>query len=567
MCLWKRKINLKKRVAGMLIITIVPATLCMFLVSLISYQTIRQQIYSSSYDTLSLYCSQIDNELKSVADIVLNIDPTENYVDMFQNPIKTQNYYAAIYYKRTMSIVVPMLEHVEGIAAFSGASGAVVYHYNARLNHPYQDRFDLISSIKTHAAELAHKQWAPFVAGGKHYLVYSYAIRETYFYAWASINDIIKAANDWELAKNGTVFITGQNNEVMAQSNDRAGAIHLSGDVDGYYFSGNKYLILGVASSAGNFKLIEAINIRELTSTYEGTFFISVGILIVFLLLLSVFFNSLNYHIFYPIDSLQKAIAAIDSGQLNYQIQPFQQNTEFQHLIMAFNSMVRQIERQKIEAYECKIEQDRIMMQYLQLQIEPHFYLNALNTINAMAQVGDTDLIVKQTKNLSDYMSFITKSKGGTVTIREELDHIKNYMDILETRMGSGFICTVELDEALASFKIPPLAIQILVENVMKYVFDIYANTEIHIKVRRLRRDGQCGISLSVEDNGRGYPEDILRHFGKEGESGGIGLQNIRKRLFYLYGEKAAFQISNRPEGGAKAEIWIQTDGGGGKKH
>lgn len=556
--------NLRRRVVGILVITIIPTIICMFFISFISYQTIKNQIYSTSFDTLSLYCNQIDNELKSTAENVRNIDFNENYIDMFQSSNKSENYYAANNYKRTISPIISMLDYVEGIVIFSNKSGATVYNFNANLNHEYSSRQNVISYVKEHVDELPKEenQWRCFQVEGKYYLIYSYVIRETNFCAWTSMDNFVKFTNKWKIAKNGTIYITTKSNQIIAESGKGAKGIDLSGDIKSYYFSGKKFLILGIASEEGNFKIMEALNVRHLTWTFERIFYVSIGILIVFLMMIPVILKNLNHNIFLPMNRMQKAIAAIDKGELNYQIEPFRDNTEFKNLIEAFNSMVCQIENLKIETYEDKIEQNKIMMQYLQLQIEPHFYLNALNTISAMAQVGDVDLILKLSKNLSDYMRFITKTKNGIVTIKEELDHIHNYMDIIEIRLGNEFTYNVEMDEDLEMFKIPPLAIQNLVENIMKYAFNIYENTEITIKIYRGIRGEQNGISISVEDNGNGYPEDIIQSFNLEVEEEGnkIGLQNIRKRLYYLYGNKATFQINNREEGGAKAEIWIQID-------
>jgi two-component system sensor histidine kinase YesM len=369
---------------------------------------------------------------------------------------------------------------------------------------------------------------------------------------------LLEVTSEWKIAKNGTIFITTDKNIIMAESGEKAKKVDLAGDVKSYYFSEGRYLILGIASEEGNFKIMEALDIRNLTGTYERIFYAAVGILIVFLMLIPVVLRTLNKSIFRPMGKMQTAIAAIDRGELNYQIEPLNDNEEFQHLTEAFNSMVRQIENLRIETYEDKIEQNRIMMQYLQLQIEPHFYLNALNTISAMAQVGDTDLILKLSKNLSEYMRFITKTKNGSVTIKEELNHIKNYMDIIEIRLGNNFKYSVDIVEGFEWFQIPPLVIQNLVENVMKYAFNVYENTEISIHIHEEIRDGFSGILICVEDNGIGYPEEIIRDFNNDEVDGTkIGLQNTRKRLNHLYGEQATFRICNRAEGGARAEIWI----------
>ena len=101
--------------------------------------------------------------------------------------------------------------------------------------------------------------------------------------------------------------------------------------------------------------------------------------------------------------------------------------------------MVSQIEELKIQNYEEKVEKQKLMLDYMTIQIEPHFYLNALNLINTMAQMQDTELIQKMTENLSLYLRYIAGSRNKTVTILQELEHIRHYMNIMEIRFGECF--------------------------------------------------------------------------------------------------------------------------------
>jgi two-component system sensor histidine kinase YesM len=554
---WKKKRTLKKRVISVLVMTVIPVVLCMFITSIISLKTIREQIYATSFDTLSLHMNQIDNELRSTGDYVRSIDYNENYIGMFQSSDSSDNYYASNYYSRTISPMVAMFDYVDGILIFSPKSGAAVYNYNSINSKSFSTRQTVISSIKDNVENMRVNQWFCYQIGNQYFLTYIYRIRDTYFCAWMSVHNLLGVTKEWKIAQNGTIFIMTDDNIKMAEYGKESRNIELTGDINNYYLSGKKYLVLGIESKESMFKIMEAVDVRYLTWTYERIFYVALGILVLFLMLIPVVVRTLNKNIFRPMQKLQKGISEIDGGNLDYQLETRDDNIEFYYLTEAFNSMVRQIKYLRIETYEDKIEQNRIMMQYLQLQIEPHFYLNALNTISVMAQVGDKELILKLTKHLSEYMRFITKSKNGTVTILEELNHINNYMSIVEIRQGSSFTYSVVMEEDLERFEIPPLIIQNLVENVMKYAFNVYENTEIHIYIKREQRNGTQGVTICVEDNGNGYTQEILHNFYSNVETNTIGLQNTRKRLYYQYGDQAEFRISNRVDHGARAEIWI----------
>ena len=102
----------------------------------------------------------------------------------------------------------------------------------------------------------------------------------------------------------------------------------------------------------------------------------------------------------------------------------------------------------------------------------------------AMAQMQDTELIEKMTENLSLYFRYITSSRNKKVTIGQELEHIGHYMNIMMIRFGECFQYEEKVDESLYSFLIPPLLIQTMVENSMKYAFDVYGDTRIKVEIR-----------------------------------------------------------------------------------
>lgn len=100
---------------------------------------------------------------------------------------------------------------------------------------------------------------------------------------------------------------------------------------------------------------------------------------------------------------------------------------------------------------------------------------------------------------------------------------------------------------------IPPLMLQLLIENSMKYAFDITQESVISLSAAREDKEAV----FLVQDNGNGYPPEILERFLKDipPEGKHIGLWNLKQRLRHLYGDQAVFSISNAQ--GARTEIRI----------
>lgn len=118
-----------------------------------------------------------------------------------------------------------------------------------------------------------------------------------------------------------------------------------------------------------------------------------------------------------------------------------------------------------------KLQSDIAKMQYQQLksQINPHFLFNSLNALVSLIH-KDPDRAIDYTKKLSTiYRYVLSYDQQETAFVEEELDFIKNYMDILKIRFGDGLNVTYNLKEEDMNKKIPPMALQVLVENAVKH--------------------------------------------------------------------------------------------------
>lgn len=118
-----------------------------------------------------------------------------------------------------------------------------------------------------------------------------------------------------------------------------------------------------------------------------------------------------------------------------------------------------------------KLQNDNVKMQYQQLksQINPHFLFNSLNVLVSLIN-RDADKATDYTKKLSDiYRYVLSYDLQETISVKEELDFIKNYTEILKIRFGDGLNVAYDLRDEDLNKKIPPMALQVLVENAVKH--------------------------------------------------------------------------------------------------
>lgn len=184
----------------------------------------------------------------------------------------------------------------------------------------------------------------------------------------------------------------------------------------------------------------------------------------------------------------------------------------------------------------------------LEAQVNPHFLFNTLNTIAVRARDGDTAGTVSMVEQLSDMLRHtLTRHRASEVTLREELDLVRQYIGIEQARFSDRLQPTFEIDPATLDAAVPSFALQHLVENAIRH--GIAKRSGAGRLTIGARRDGGI-LELRVEDDGPGIDPALAMPEGH-------GLSNSRERLQSLYGDRAALQVARRPGGGTMATMRV----------
>lgn len=179
----------------------------------------------------------------------------------------------------------------------------------------------------------------------------------------------------------------------------------------------------------------------------------------------------------------------------------------------------------------------------LQSKINPHFLFNTLNTMLDVLR-REPVKVEKLILNLSDiYRKTLMMPDNALVPIREEITLVEEYLEIEKVRMGDRLQFSFQVDDKLEGFRLPPMMIQILVENAIKHgLTPKKEGGEVKI---RASRQGKM-VTLEVEDSGIGM--DLSR------ADSGFGLVSIQQRLKMMY-ENAKMEITGLASGGTQVRI------------
>jgi len=217
-------------------------------------------------------------------------------------------------------------------------------------------------------------------------------------------------------------------------------------------------------------------------------------------------------------------------------------------LYYAINYFLR-VEEQadRLERLEAQATSAQLAM--LRYQLNPHFLFNTLNSISTLVLLKQTEPANAMLTRLSSFLrhTLITQP-GGKVTVAQEVDTLKLYLDIERMRFEERLRTLFRIDPAAADAAIPSLLLQPLVENAIKYaVSPQEEGARISLSAQVLGNR----LRLVVADTGPGLQSRGAGQRSGDGSvSTGVGLANIRNRLAQAYGEEHRFEMQSPAEGG-----------------
>ena len=209
-----------------------------------------------------------------------------------------------------------------------------------------------------------------------------------------------------------------------------------------------------------------------------------------------------------------------------------------------------QIELAEIDAQ--KKMSEKAELKALRAQINPHFLFNTLNIIMSFCRT-DPEMARSLLSHLATIMKYSFAKHDDFVTIGEEMNEIKAYLEIAKSRFGERLSVSLDIEESTHPIRIPVLSIQPLVENALQHgLFPKLSECHLALSVSR----ENDAIAITVEDNGIGiHPEKLEWLFSAESE--GVGLQNVARRLQSLYGDSYGLRMMSEPGKGTRAAIRI----------
>ncbi|MGO4108606.1 sensor histidine kinase [Paenibacillus sp. YAF4_2] len=408
--------------------------------------------------------------------------------------------------------------------------------------------------------EQFYSRWSTIQLAGKFYIVNIVPYHDSYMICLISADDLIRPLRQINLGENGYASLRAEDGSLVTSPISNKGKLlNIEPETSLLNPLQTKTTVNGEFDNASFFvKLVIQFGAFEKIMIVQLLIMLLAVIVACSLSFIMLYFKnkvlqpikSFSYNLAFwtedgePIDSTSSKIVELEKA-----------NKQFAQL-------VTQIKTYKIDIYERELEKQQIQLDYMKLQIKPHFFLNCLTTIHSMAQMDMTEEIQQMALSTSVYFRYIFQNGQDFVRMEDEIEHVRVYLEIQRNRYQGSFLYRIEQTELTRDTPIPPLVLQTFIENAIKYAVSRDNQVLIELTVEEQLIEGETMTVIQISDTGPGFPPDVLEKL-QQGQpldqtyGTQIGIMNTASRLDYLYGERALIRFSNRDSGGACITLYL----------
>lgn len=529
------------RLIAVIVILICLMVGLLFYCNLYASIAVRKRVTDSYLAMGKYYIQDLDTRLYNITEYMAGVEESLEFYYVVYEEIPNDKYYLskqALCQKLSQDIL--MYEPLEYFFIYSmKGNGLTLVPSATRIASADNELIGqgLQNMLAKNKNKYNHR-WEVTNIKGEYY-IYRYLIyNETCFGACVSVKQLLQLLGNYSLNDFSVSFLDKAENEAQDSLRDD--------------------LVIQIPSGQGNFRVeitVPATVLYEELNVFARQ---SISFVVILIVMIPVFFVFLHWIIVLPVRTMVHTMQKVEKGEIQVRMPELRNGAEFQLVSTTFNSMMDQISQLKIDVYEREIAKRELLLQCAKLQINPHFFLNSLNTLFLLNKRKENEKIHRILTYLLHYFRNIFSDTGDIVRLENEIDLTLNYVAVQRFRYGGDIHIQYEVEKEAEKMKVPSMIILTFVENSIKYSTDYSSDLYILLYVKKL----EDMLEIRINDNGKGFPEEILDYLN-EGKSifrdgrEHIGISNIVSRLKLYYGDHCTICFCNDESGGARVRMML----------
>lgn len=341
-------------------------------------------------------------------------------------------------------------------------------------------------------------------------------------------------------------------------------AAGFTGDQGSFEMNGAVFIYQRIQSTGADWTLVKQIPVSNLLGEANQAAKINAVLFGVALLVIITAIVLISIRITSPIKRLSTYMNQVKIGNLQVDVAPAG-NDEVGVLTERFRDMMDTLNNLILREYKLELSSKDNQLRALQAQINPHFLNNTLQIIGTLALELKVPQIYTLISSLGKMMRYSMNNDERTVTLKDELEHAKAYIELQKERFENRFAFHYEIEDSLLQVPMPKMILQPIMENYFKHGIDL-SESGGWISLTATK-DAEGNMAIIVQNNGALIPDDKLRRLQSglalsgaeqvkpgedepDGKTSSIGLINVLTRLRLVYGENAELIVANlKPDG------------------
>ncbi|MBD2844015.1 histidine kinase [Paenibacillus sp. IB182496] len=384
------------------------------------------------------------------------------------------------------------------------------------------------------------------------------------------ISDLEKTFVRTSLADKGYFLIVSQDGTVVVHPDSQLrgeplaetalAALRLDSPSAVQTLQGTEMLISSSVSELADWRVVALIPFEQMASGVRVARNAAIAAMLILVAIVLILVPVAAQRFTRPLRRLKQLMEQVEQGNLEARAAVVPGKDEIQVLSHSYNRMssrlsklIDTVAKMKVNEMHILLGQKEAMIRALQNQINPHLLYNTLEIINSLAYVEKNERIQIIAKNLGDYYRYTASIKEPSVTLQDELEHARKYLEIVKIRFPRHFQSRFYVNEKYFEQRIVKCSLQPLVENAVKYAVEPkQGNGTVIVSAY----DAADELVIEVADNGDGIPADklaalqrMLDGIGEQTDetlagSLSLGIANVHARLVLQHGPRYGVSIT-----------------------
>ena len=564
----KRQRSAKTFLLFIFCVQLVATILCFVVCGGYTLYTSQRDLMRNNQAALDIYLNSLVSCVEDLQEFNENIFAANaDFLSMSLDNFSSSSVQGVQHMYNLQRLIQSQVDQFSGVLLFSTAQEESYYWFGDNflgglVDSKNRQIMQDVQALWSGEHEPALQNWISYQDGETTLLINAFKRRNLYICAMVDVGGYARRYTD-EMRQNDIELALITRNEILTNTDHaQAYGIGIQDMLDaaeGPIFNDHQNILQTRFDETVGIGLCGMISMAGVWAHLRVYVIMLVASLVIICALFVSMYQLLQQMLVYPLNQITDATRRIAEGACSIGSQP-EKIEEFQSIQTALAQLVEQKVLLARENMNQVYQKEHALLQYYQLQTRSHFILNCMKSIYGLTLKGNQEQTMRMITLFSNHLRYIYHDSLSLVTLRSEMEEVKDYYDIIALERSNQILLNQNIDPDLLEFKVPPLVIQTFLENFNKHNAPDNKILRFSVRVDKVCLEEKEYVRIRMTDNGVGYSAEALQALENMDSVFGqhhVGVQNLCRRMDIVYHKQYKKAFLNNPGGGALSIFYL----------